>query len=409
MRSRVIRFNGAKFVKNSTTTQGFINWGNKPEGIIDGLVVGAVIDAGSADNVVNFRMYGNHTRPRIRDMVLLNSDFYAFGIGALVTPGDKSDVIDSLDIDGLTIESERGSSALGADYSMGIEFFPGVNCKNWKIRNVRTFGKIINKIHSVDGLTLENVRCKASSAFNPLSSGYFEVNNCKDVTVDEKCFFDGANEETYFSFLVSGERVAGGLPVTGFKFSGTVKGMMGVRKVEDITLTSSANIGRLDFYGVCDVIRVNGSVINRLTNTAFLTGSLNILELNGATIKRNIRIDGSANQVASVIINGGILNIPSTDYRFHSAVNVQINGSTMKLSGSPQSFALWAKGAGKSVTLSKVVWIGDGWDRPLYATDSASLKVVSNVFDGFASSTLVASGSEPLALNVGNIVNGAPV
>lgn len=411
IKSRVVLGNHTVLMKSATTNQGFFNWGNKPTGIVDGFVDGFNIDANGKDNVVNFRVYGNHTRSRVRNLILKDCDFYAFAIGGLTGQGDKDDVIDGLDLDGIYIASERGNVSLGTTYSFGLEIFPGVIAKNFRMRNINTYGKILNKVHSVDGLDIDHVNFKASASFNPLSSGYCEINNCKNVVIGPNAVFDSGNNGTYYALLIGGTRVVGGQDVTNFTMSGKIIGQLAIEKVVDVQMTSEFKCShQTQIYNVCGRIGFNGGRLLSLNTPSGGTGSIEKIELTGVTMDGPVRFEFDTIPIAELIVTGGTFTLTSSQIRLNAVTYALFNGSTILLRGtSPLTYALSAKNT--NVTLQGVMMDGGGtWNRSIYAIDATgSIRMIKCVLDRMVSSTILASGSSPLVLSLDNAVNGVAV
>ena len=401
IRSRVVKGNGATLKKSSTTAQGFFNWGTKPLTMVDGCVENLTIDANGQNNVVNFRIYGNHHRPKLRNLRLLDSDFYAISVGGLTSPGDKLDQVDGLDIDGLYIESTRGNVALSTEYSLGLELFPGVTCFDWRIRNVQTKGKIINKIHSVDRLDVDHLDFVTTAVFDPLASGYFEINNCNNVVMGENVR-TVSGTSTYYSLNVAGYRVSGGLPVTNVLIRGSHERVQ-VSTVDSVTLGSGFKCSRLDPGGAINSLKLNGvDIFETITNSDAVIGRLDIL----ASTCGILRLGIAGGSVADFNMIGGTLTCPSNNSRFKGTVG-RINGTAITMRGTPQSFAIQSDGAGTDITLSGCMIDGNtDWNRPLYVSNGGAMRVVKNNFDRLVSSTLTASGSQALTQDVNNTING---
>lgn len=411
IKSRVVIGNNTKIVKTADTTQGFFNWGNKPDGIADGFLRGFYLDANGKNNVVNFRMYGNHTRPRVRSLVLMDSDFYAFSIGGLTTPGDKLDVINGLDIDGVYIASERGNVSLSTAYSFGLEFFPGVSCSDWRIRNVNTYGRIINKIHYVTGLDIDNINFRLSTVVDPQSSAFCEINNCTNVTVGSNCVFDTGNNNTYYALLIGGTRVPGGTAVTHFSMGGQVNGRMAIEAVQYVNTTGDFNCYNIvDLYNASNRIAFTGGYMFALRTAVGSTGSIQTLELNGVTIDGSLRLEQVAIPVTEMIVTACKFRLSTDQIRIRQVTYCLFNGGTILLrSASPLTYAISAQNA--NVTLHNVyIDGGANWNRPILAVDATgAIRMEKCVLDRMTSSTILASGSAALALSIGNIVNGVAV
>lgn len=407
LKSRVILGEDTKLIKTTTTTQGFFNWGNKPAGIVDGLVRGFIIDANGKDNVVNFRIYGNHTRSKVRDLVLKDCDFYALSYGGLTSQGDKDDVFDGLDIDGVYIASERGNTALATTYSFGLEIFPGSVCKNLRVRNVRTYGKIINKIHWVDGLDLDDVNFKASAIFDSLSSGYCEINNCKNAVIGPNSTFDTGGNGTYYALVIGGARIVGGQAVTEFYMGGKVNGRMGIPKVADLQMTADFRCtGQVDMYDVCGRIGFKGGSANSL-RTVNSAGSIARLEISGGfTLGGGLRLEFAACPVAELIVGAAQFNLSTDQLRLQSVTYGVLKGSVILCRGAPLPYVISAKDS--NITLNDVYIDGGGtWDRPIYCdTATGVVRMIKCTVDRMVSSTLLASGSAALAVNNGSVING---
>ncbi|TDY26308.1 hypothetical protein B0G81_6818 [Paraburkholderia sp. BL6665CI2N2] len=400
-----INFNGATLLKTSTTSLGFVNWGNaanKTVGITDGLVRNVTIDANGQNNVVNLRLYGNHTRPKIRNLRLLNSDFYAFGVGSLTGPGDKLDQINGLDIDGVYVESYRGNAALGWGYSMGLEFFPGVTCYDWNIRNVKTKGLVVNKVHATIGVKLHNIDCEATAEFNPLSSAYFEINNCDDVDVSSTCRFRKPGT-TYWACKIAGDRITGyGGTATSNNFQAYAD-QMAVGGAASVTLGNDARVtGSFNILGASQSLYLNGTFTGEIATangqtlaTLDMTGArAQILRLNTGTIT-NFRW------------SGGRWSMNGNNSQFIGVTSARITHVEILLTGAPQPYAIDVDGTtATDFRLSRCTMDGAGtWNRPLYISNGGVMRVTSNDITNFTSSTLLASGSQALTTVANNMVN----
>lgn len=410
LKSTVILGNNTRIIKTAATSQGFLNWGNKPTGISDGFISGFELHGNGQANVVNLRMYGNHTRPRVRNMNLIDSDFYAFGIGALTSPGDKLDVINGLDIDGLYIASERGNVSLGTAYSFGLEFFPGVTCSNWRIRNFNSYGRIINKIHSVQNLDIDSINCQLSTVVDPLSSGFFEINNCADVVVGSDCWFDTGNNPTYFCLKIGGSRVPGGLDINRFIMGGQVNGRMAIETVVNIQMVSSFRCyGIIGMYNANGRIGFSGCRVSALRSEPGSTGSIAKLDINATVFEGSLRLEQTGIPVTELIVTGGEFNLSIDQIRLNTVSYALFNGVSILLRGSsPLPYAFSATAT--AVTLHNVYFDGfTTWDRPILIGAGGQMRLMKCVLDRMVSSTILASGSAALTLSIGNIVNGVAV
>ena len=387
-----------------------INWGNKPDGIVDGWAEGFTIDGNGKDNVVNFRMYGNHTRAKIRKLKLLNSDFYAFSIGGLTSQGDKVDVIDGLDIDGVHIESERGNTALGTAYSFGLEIFPGTIIKDLKVRNVTTKGKIINKIHSVDGLNIDEINFKATSIFNSLSSGYCEINNCANALVGASATFDNGGNDTYLALLIGGSRVPSGQAVTNFTMSGKVIGRTAIEKFSDVRCTSEFKSSRaVLMYNECGKVVFNGSEMLTLLTELGKTGSIDKVVLNAVTMNGPFRFDEPAIQIKELVSNGGDFTLGISQIRLNNVVKAIINSPNILLRGAaPLAYAFSVRDG--SCELNNAIMDGGGtWNRPVLILSGGSLRVKRSSFTNLITDNLLSSGSLAITQLLGCDVNNVAV
>ncbi len=405
--AREIDFCGCTIKKLSATSQGQVNWGNRADkkaGISDGVLENLTVDANGQANVVNLRLYGNHTRPKLRNINLLDADQYAFGIGALASPGDKADLINGLDVDGMYIESYRGNVLLGTPYSMGIECFPGVTCYDWSFKNVKTKGLIINKIHAVVGLTLSDVNCEATANFNSFSSGYFEINNCDKVDIDSSCRFQqNVSGTLYYSLKIGGDRVTGyGGSASDFRFSGSVDSLA-IAGVKDVTVTSVANVtGNIDVYGTNATIHFNGSSSGVIAMQA--AASVDLFKMSGARVALLRLNQGS---IAAFQWTGGRWSMNGNNSRFAGVTAGRISAVDIVLTGTPQSYAIQADGATTELRLTHCTVDGAStWDRPFYVSNGAVLRVISCDVNRFKTETLTASGSQQLAEEVDNIIDG---
>jgi hypothetical protein len=404
-----IDFSFCTIKKNATTSQGLINWGNaadKATGIVDGCISNLIADANGQTNVVNLRLYGNHTRPHLRRIALLNSDYYAVSIGGLTSQGDKNDAINGLDIDTIYIESTRGNAALAWAYSMGLEFFPGVTCYDWNIRNVKTRGAIINKIHATIGLKLSGIDFEATANFNPSASGYCEINNCDNVDIDTTCrFHQDVAGTLYYGLKIAGDRITGwGGKANNVRFAGVADGVC-VSGVTNVCFGSDAIVNlTLDIAGTSQALAFNGCAPNQIAMLAGAT--LSLFSMTGAQCGL-LRLNQGT--LAAFRWTGGAWSMNANNSRFSNVASARIAHVDIALIGTPQSFALQADGT-TDLRLTHCTLNGGGtWDRPFYVSNGAALRIISNDLTGLVSSTLTASGSQAIAKAADNMVNEALV
>ncbi|UQO36352.1 hypothetical protein [Burkholderia cepacia] len=382
---------------------GFINWGNakdKSTGMTDGCVRNLVVDVDGMNNVVTFRMYGNHIRPRIRNLILLNGDFYALGIGGLTSLGDKRDVVNGLDIDGLYIESYRGNSMLGTSFSFGLELFPGVTCFDWSIRNVKTKGLILNKIHAVDGLIISGVDFEATSEFDSQSSAYFEINNCDNANIDANCRFRKPGT-TYYAVKIAGDRITGfGGSANRIQFGGRTNGLS-VSGVADVVLSPTSVVDtKVTIFGVSTAFAIHGNSTGLIEMRP--NAHVSSLDLSGASVELLRLNQGSIDNLQWA---GGRWVMYGNNSRFSGVAKARFSHVDIALKGPPQSYAFHADGEG-DLRFALCTLDGSGtWDRPFYVTNGASVRVTSNDLSNLVTARLTASGSEALAVSSNNMVN----
>ena len=399
-----IYFNYSKHYKTQTTTQGFINWGDKPNGIVDGFVgdVGGIY-ANGKDNVVSFRIYGNHTRPKLRNINVFDSDFYGISIGGLQSRGDKDDVVNGLDIDGVFISSTRGNTVLSTAYSFGLEFFPGTVCKDWKIRNVHTVGKILNKFHSIDGLDIDSVNFEAPVAFNSLSSGHCEINNCNNYNIGPNSKFSSVNN---FTLLVTDRRISGSLVTNKANIAAKIYGNFSIAGVELLNLTSGFFCsGVTQLYRIIGEIRAYGAYIWFLDANPSIAGTVERITLNGCYVRR-MNLRSAAVDISELRVNGGTVVAGPDPIRFLNLPKAIFNGVNIQLEGAAQTYAIQSEGASCNLKLVFCTMDGNGeWNRPLLISNGATLVAIKNDFDNFTSSTYLASGGSGTFVNVNNSMN----
>jgi len=395
---------GAKLLKSSTTSQGFLNWGQKPSTMENGLLSDLIIDGGSSDNVTNLRIYGNHEKPKIRNVTLLNSDFYAVAVGGLSGHGDKSDIVNGLDIDGLRIESTRGNTALVTDYSFGLELFPGVTCNDWKIRNVHTVGKILNKIHSVDGLDIDFCTFEVPVEFNPQSSGYFEINNCDNLSLgkNNKSVY---TSDMYYSLLIGNTRVVGGLGVNNARVSGEW-GRVAFAGADSIYTDSAFKCRRLDLYNTVTKATLRGT-LGAIYGIA--GGALTRCDVIAAEVGAIYFVD--ATFTLGTIVFNGITQTRDTAYllpiRFLCTGNIAFSNCALDAGMHNEAYGFQYNQAGGKVQLTNCRISGGGTtDRYFLFSNSPNTSAVGCNFENMNAATLYASGSQTLTTSRYNVLNG---
>ena len=395
---------GAKLLKSSTTSQGFLNWGQKPSTMENGLLSDLIIDGGSTDNVINLRIYGNHEKSKIRNVTLLNSDFYAVAVGGLSGHGDKSDSVNGLDIDGIRIESTRGNTALVTDYSFGLELFPGVTCNDWKIRNVHTVGKILNKIHSVDGLDIDFCTFEVPVGFDPQASGYFEINNCDNLSLgkNNKSVY---TSDTYYSLLIGNTRVVGGLGVNNARVSGEW-GRVAFAGADSIYTDSAFKCRRLDLYSTVTKATLRGTLgaiygiaDSTLTRCDVIAAEVGAIYFTDATF------------TLGTIVFNGITQTRDTAYllpiRFLCAGNIAFSNCALDAGMHNEAYGFQYNQAGGKVQLTNCRISGGGTtDRYFLFSNSPNTSAVGCNFENMNAATLYASGSQTLTTSRYNVLNG---
>lgn len=393
--AKTVMLNGCTLLKNSATSQGFFNYGKKPEGIVGGFISGdgATIDAGSVNNVINLRLYGSHSNLTIKDINLTNSDFYALTVGAL-SPADNSDTFTNVTLDNIRITSERGNSLLTTQYSFGFEIYPKVVCTNFKVSNCSTFGKILNKFQNIKGLYFSNVNFVPSTSFDTLASGLCEINNCQDV---QGSLNSDGFDDTYFS-LVVGKIGTVLQTIEDINITGNFR-RVGVRS-GSITL-SDCVCRDLSVYGDTASLTINGGVYRNLRDeTGATVGKVSVT---GARLTGNARFD-NGNATGKIIISSCTID-STNDFRFDG--KAVISGNSFELGSSPQTFVIWSKGATADVVANNNSFNGNAlWVGPLFVSSGGKMRAAGNRFTGFTNTNLLAAGSQALLEDINNTVNG---
>lgn len=386
-------------------TAAMVNWGTKPDTMVDGFVSNLLIDC-SAGTGMAFRMYGNHERPKIRNFCILDCDFYAMAIGGSFSLGDYADIVNGLDIDGVLIASMRGNVSEGTDNSMGLEFFPKPACKNWSLKNIRTYGKIINKIHQVDGLTIDgSCRFEATADFNAFGSALFEINNCDKIQIASGALFKSLGVSLN-TLQISGLRVVGGIPVTQASIDCTVYGVLNIVEATGVVL-GACNLRSLKMSNNVPLITLNGTNISESLGTG---GGLILgrLVATGGFIN-SIRFEAQSDNVfGDFVVNGAVLG-----YRidFRGVGHAHLIGCTLPLKGQLDAgFVVRSQGADCLVDLVRAYMDGaNARGRPLLVSNGGKMRVKFGDFSDMTSTNLLASGSSPLTLALQNSVNGVLV